>query len=112
MFIDWSDTSLRGDLSHFHHCGRMAIYSIVPKTGVNKTIKLADNNQNRNDELREFASFITQISVAIHIKNIVKADQNRTELSKIVSKNHSDEVRGFQITSTISQLHSKMFMAT
>ena len=88
------------------------MYSKVPNIGVNKIIKLADNNRNRNEELRALASFITQIRVVNRTKNMVNASQNRTELSMIVLQNHSVEVRGFQITSTISQLHSSILIAT
>ena len=98
-------------MSHFRHCGRIAIYSKSQITGVNHIIKKADNNRNRNDELRALASFIVQINMANHNKNIISAVQNRKELSRIVLKNHSADVNGFQITSVISQLHSKISMA-
>jgi hypothetical protein len=39
------------------------------------------------------------------------AVRNQKELCKIVFKIHSDEVKGFQMTLVISQLHSSMFMA-
>jgi len=71
----------------------------------------ADNNRNRNDELRALASFMVQINIANRSKNITKAVRNRKELSRIVLKNHSTDVKGFQITSVIFQLHSIIFMA-
>ena len=88
------------------------MYSRVQNIGVNRIIRLADSSRNRNEELRAFASFITQIRVVNRIKNMINASRNRTELSIIVCQNHSVEVRGFQITSTISQLHSKILIAT
>lgn len=43
-------------------------------------------------------------------KNVITAHQNRTELSIIALKNHSGEVKGFQIVSIMSQVHSSMFI--
>ena len=74
-------------------------------------IRKADNNRNQNDELRALASFTVQINMANRSKNIIRAVRNRKELSRIVLKNHSTDVNGFQITSEISQLHSKILMA-
>ena len=81
------------------------------KIGVNAIIKNMANNWNPRDELRAFESFITQIKTASRNRKIIIAVRNRKELCMIVFKNHSDEVRGFQITSTISQLHSNIFIA-
>ena len=103
--------SLHGVLSHFHHCGRIAIYSRSQRIGVNPTIRNTANNWNRNDELRALASFIVQINIVSRSKAIIIAAQNRKELCKIVLKIHSDEVSGFQIISAISQLHSSIFIA-
>ena len=103
--------SLRGVLSHFHHCGRIAMYNNSQKTGVNPMINNTDNNWNQNDELRALASFIVRIKIANRTKNIIIAVRNQKELCKIVLKIHSDDVKGFQITSVISQLHSSMFTA-
>jgi hypothetical protein len=44
-------------------------------------------------------------------RKITIAHRNRTELSIIALKNHSEEENGFQILSIISQLHSKIFIA-
>jgi hypothetical protein len=49
--------------------------------------------------------------MANRIKDIVIADRNQKELCKIVLTNHTDEEKGSQIMSTISQLHSNMFIA-
>ena len=81
------------------------------KTGVNAIINSTANNWNQNDELRAFESLTTQISTANRNKKIIIAVQNRKELCKIVLKIHSDEVKGFQITSVISPLHSIIFIA-
>ena len=89
----------------------MAIYKISQKIGVNAIINNTANNWNQNDELRAFESLITQIKIANRSKNIIIAVRNRNELCKIVLKIHSDDVKGFQITSEISQLHSSMFTA-
>jgi len=69
------------------------------------------NNWNQKDELRAFESLITQIKTDNRNKNIIIAVRNRKELWKIVLKNQSDEVKGFQITSAISPLHSIIFIA-
>ena len=74
-------------------------------------INNTDNNWNQNDELRALASFIVRIKIANRTKNIIIAVRNQKELCKIVLKIHSDDVKGFQITSVISQLHSSMFTA-
>ena len=103
--------SLQGVLSHFHHCGRMAIYNNNQKIGVKATTRNTANNWNQKDLLRAPASFITQIKTESHNKNIMIAVRNRTELSKIVFTNHSAAVNGFQITSVIFQLHSKILTA-
>jgi hypothetical protein len=87
------------------------MYSISQKIGVNAMINSTANNWNQKDELRAFESLITQISTANRSKNITIAVRNRKELCKIVLKIHSDEVKGFQITSAMSQLHSIIFIA-
>ena len=110
IWVFWKRLSLQEILSHFHHCGRMAIYSISQKTGVNATIKNTANNWNRNDELRAFASFITRINTESRTRNITIAVRNRTSFWKIPSKTDSAS-KGFQIASIISQLHSSIFMA-
>ena len=107
----WNKVSLRGVLSRFHHCGRIAIYSNSQKTGVNPMINTTDNNWNQNDELRALASFMVRIKTDNRTKKMIMAARNQKELCKIVLKTHSDEVKGFQITSLISQLHSSIFMA-
>jgi len=107
----WNNVSLRGVLSRFHHCGRIAIYSNSQKTGVNPMINTTDNNWNQNDELRALASFMVRIKTDNRTKKMIMAVRNQKELCKIVLKTHSDEVKGFQITSLISQLHSSIFMA-
>ena len=110
LWVFWKRLSLQDILSHFHHCGRIAIYSISPKIGVNATIKNTANNWNRKDELRAFASFITRINTDSRTRNITIAVRNRTSLWKIPSKKDSAS-KGFQIASIISPLHSSMFMA-
>lgn len=107
----WNKVSLRGVLSRFHHCGRIAIYSNSQKTGVNPMINTTDNNWNQNDELRALASFMVRIKTDNRTKKMIMAARNQKELCKIVLKTHSDEVKGFQITSLKSQLHSSIFMA-
>ena len=107
----WNKVSLHEVLSRFHHCGRIAIYSSSQKTGVNPMINTTDNNWNQNDELRALASFMVRIRTDNRIKKMIMAVRNQKELCKIVLKTHSDEVKGFQITSLISQLHSSIFMA-
>ena len=74
-------------------------------------INTTDNNWNQNDELRALASFMVRIRTDNRIKKMIMAVRNQKELCKIVLKTHSDEVKGFQITSLISQLHSNIFMA-
>ena len=81
------------------------------KIGVNAIINSTANNWNQNDELRAFESLTTQIKTANRNKKIIIAVRNRNEFWKIVLKNQSDEVKGFQITSAISPLHSIMFIA-
>jgi hypothetical protein len=107
----WNNVSLRGVLSRFHHCGRMAMYINSQRIGVNPMINTTDNNWNQKDELRALASFIVRISIANRSKATVIAVQNRKELCIIVLKIPSDEVNGFQIISVISQLHSIIFIA-
>jgi len=108
--VFWKILSLRGILSHFHHWGRIAMYNISPKIGVNATTKNTANSWNRNDELRAFESFITRINTESHTKNITIALQIRTSFWKMPSQNDSAS-KGFQIVSIISPLHSKIFMA-
>ena len=72
---------------------------------------IADKHWNQNDELRALASLITQISADIRIRNIIIALHSRMSLWNIVEKNHSEEVKGFHITSVISPLHSSTFIA-
>ena len=107
----WNKVSLRGVLSHFHHCGRMAIYINNQRIGVNQMINTTDNNWNQNDELRALASFIVRISIANRSNATVIAVQNRKEFCIIVPKIPSDEVKGFHMISAISQLHSIIFIA-
>jgi hypothetical protein len=89
----------------------MAIYNISQMIGVKAIIRNIDNNWNQNDELRALASFIVRISTANRNRDTVIAVQNQKELCKIVLKNHTVESNGFQIISTISQLHSNKFIA-
>ena len=68
----------------------------------------ADISKNRRDELRALESFIVRISAISRKNEIIIAHRNRIGLFNIVSKNHSLEFIGFQITSVISQLQSIM----
>ena len=110
IWVFWKILSLHGILSHFHHWGRMAIYSISQKIGVNATTKNTAKSWNRIDELRAFASFITRIKTESRIKNITIALRNRTSFWKIPSKIDS-ALNGFQIVSIMFQLHSNISMA-
>ena len=85
----WNNVSLHAVLSHFHHCGRMAIYSNIPNIGVNSNTIITDKNWNQKDELRALASLITQMSAAIRIKKITMALHSRISFWNIVEKNHS-----------------------
>ncbi len=71
-------------------------------------IKIVANNWNQNDELREHASFIVQVSAHIRKKKITKASQSQIGLLNITEKNHCDDVKGFQIMSVMFQLHSRI----
>ncbi len=56
-------------------------------------------------------SLITRTNMANRNRKITIAHRNRTELSIIALKNHSEDVKGFHIVSMISQLHSNIFIA-
>jgi hypothetical protein len=75
--VVWNNVSLHAVLSHFRHCGRMAIYNKIPNTGENNSIIMADKSWNQNDELRALASLITHISADIRIKKMAIAPQSR-----------------------------------
>jgi len=104
--------SLRGVLSHFHHCGRIATYNRIQKIGPKIITINADKIWNNIDELRAFESFTARINAIIRKNETTITNHNRIVLFSIVSKNHSVEVIGFQITSVMSQLQSIMFIAT
>ena len=63
--------SLRGVLSHFRHCGRIAIYNINQKIGVKAIIKKIDKIWNQKEELRALESLITRIKMDNRNKNII-----------------------------------------
>ena len=104
--------SLRGVLSHFHHCGRIAMYNKSQNTGPKIITINADRSRNRIDELRALESFMVRIRAISRKNEMTIANRNRIGLFTTVSKNDSDEERGFQITSVISQLQSIMSIAT
>jgi hypothetical protein len=56
----------------------MAIYSMSHKIGVNSITMIAAKTGNQNDELRAFASLITQIKADNRSKNIMIAPHSRT----------------------------------
>jgi len=86
----------------------MAIYNKTPNIGPKIITNNTDNNWNRNDELRALESLAVQIIAIIRKKHTIKVDRNRIGLWKIVVKNHSDDEKGFQITSVMSPLHSNI----
>ena len=45
----WNKVSLRAVLSHFHHCGRIAIYNKSHIIGVKAIIRKTDNNWNQKE---------------------------------------------------------------
>lgn len=104
--------SLHEVLSHFHHCGRIAMYNKSQNIGPKIITINADISKNRRDELRALESFIVRISAISRKNEMTIANRNRIGLFTIESKNHSDEERGFHIASTISQLQSIMSIAT
>ena len=84
------------------------MYSRVPKIGPKITIINADKNWNHIDQLRALESFMVQINAMIRSTEMIIDARNRMGLFNIVPKNHSEDVRGFHITSVIAQFHSSI----
>ena len=82
------------------------MYNRIQNIGVNAITRNTANNWNQKDELRAFESFTTRIKAASRSKKIVRAIRNRIGLWITLAIIHSEDVKGFQIISDMSQLHS------